>query len=321
MTAPRRPTAEELAAISARTIAHYERSAVAFEEGTRDHDVSQNYAAFLEALEGEPPFTVLDLGCGPGRDLAYFRALGHEAVGLDGAASFVEMARRTGCEVWHQDFLELSLPAERFDGVFANASLFHVPTSELPRVLHALHRALRPRGVLFCSNPRGDDREGFSGERYGAFHSLETWREQLTAAGFEELSHYYRPAGKPLDQQPWLATVWRRGDELARGIAHYEAGEYWNAHEAWESIWRVEDDPVRKTHVQGLIQVAAAWHKALVMKDRSAASRILRRALEKLRDAPENIVSAEFLERAQRCLDALESGSFDAALVPRITGS
>jgi SAM-dependent methyltransferase len=207
-------TAAELEALATRTIAHYDASARSFEEGTRAHDVSQNYAAFLGAIEGPPPFVVLDFGCGPGRDLAYFQSLGHEAVGLDGSARFVEMARAaTGCEVLHQSFLHLSLPASRFHGIFANASLFHVPTQELPRVLRELRRSLIPRGVLFCSNPRGPDTEGFSGERYGAFHTLETWRAHVTSAGFTELSHYYRPAGRPIHEQPWLATVWRASDE------------------------------------------------------------------------------------------------------------
>jgi SAM-dependent methyltransferase len=207
-------TAAELEALSARTIAHYDASARSFEEGTRSHDVSQNYAAFLGAIEGPPPFVVLDFGCGPGRDLAYFQSLGHEAVGLDGSARFVDMARAaTGCEVLHQSFLRLSLPAARFHGIFANASLFHVPTQELPRVLRELRRSLVPRGVLFCSNPRGPDTEGVSGGRYGAFYTLETWRAHVTSAGFIELAHYYRPAGKPLREQPWLATVWRATDE------------------------------------------------------------------------------------------------------------
>jgi len=200
-----------LAAISSRTLAHYERSAEAFQTGTADHDVTQNRDALLAAIEAAPPFRLLDLGCGPGRDLAAFRALGHEAVGLDGCARFVEMARgATGCEVLHQDFLALDLPAARFDGIFANASLFHVPRRELPRVLGELRIALAPRGVLFVSNPRGSDEEGWHGDRYGVYYALETWRALVTAAGFEELSHYYRPPGKPRSEQPWLATVWRR---------------------------------------------------------------------------------------------------------------
>jgi trans-aconitate methyltransferase len=110
----------------------------------------------------------------------------------------------------HQDFLHLSLPKARFHGVFANASLFHVPTQELRRVLVELWDSLVPRGVLFCSNPHGGDKEGFSGQRYGAFLTLETWRTYVTSAGYSEIEHYYRPAGKPRNEQPWLATVWRK---------------------------------------------------------------------------------------------------------------
>jgi SAM-dependent methyltransferase len=203
-------TAADLDALSSRTLAHYEASAESFREGTRDHDVSQNYAALLRAIEGPPPFAILDFGCGPGRDLAHFRSLGHEAVGLDGAAAFVAMARHTGCDVLHQNFLHLSLPAARFDGVFANASLFHVPGQVLGRVLGELRDALRPRGVLFCSNPRGQDTAGMQGGRYGAFYTLETWSAHVISAGFAPVEHYYRPAGKPRAEQPWLATVWRK---------------------------------------------------------------------------------------------------------------
>ena len=190
---------------------HYDRSARAYWEGTRNHDVSQNYAALLDAIEGHPPFTILDLGCGPGRDLCYFRSLGHDAVGLDGSKEFVAMARsESGCEVLHQDFLAMALPESHFDGVFANASLFHVPRQELRRVLHELSETLRHRGVLFCSNPRGNNEEGWSGDRYSCFYHLSTWREYFTTAGFTELNNYYRPSGLPRHKQAWLATVLRK---------------------------------------------------------------------------------------------------------------
>ena len=196
---------------SRRTLAPYDERAEAFRAGTRDHDVSQNVAALLRHVEGAPPFTILDFGCGPGRDLATFTSMGHVAIGVDGSAALAAMARSdTGCEVWVQDFLALDLPASRFDGVFANASLFHVPTAELPRVLGQLHATLKPRGVLFSSNPRGHDEEGWSGGRYGAYHDLDTWRGYVSAAGFSELDHYYRPAGLPREKQPWLASAWRR---------------------------------------------------------------------------------------------------------------
>jgi SAM-dependent methyltransferase len=204
-------TTDELSSIAATTIGHYDRNADAFWQATRTHDVSQNVAALLQHIEGPAPFAILDLGCGPGRDLVTFSKLGHVAVGVEGAANLAAMARaNSGCEVWQQDLLALDLPRARFDGVFANAVLFHVPSQELPRVLRELHETLRPRGVLFSSNPHGRNQEGWQGERYGAYHDLETWRRHVVAAGFEELDHYYRPAGLPLDQQPWLATVWRR---------------------------------------------------------------------------------------------------------------
>lgn len=207
----KRYTDAELAGMTARTLSHYDATAESFWEGTRDHDVSQNYDALLRAIEGPPPFTILDFGCGPGRDLAWFKSQGHEPVGLEGTPSFVEMARSfSGCEVLHQDFLHLGLPPARFHGVFANASLFHVPRSELARVLGELRASLRPRGVLFASNPRGDDDEGWNGERFGSFHTWETWRDLVTAAGFEEVEHYYRPSGKPRAEQRWLASVWRK---------------------------------------------------------------------------------------------------------------
>jgi SAM-dependent methyltransferase len=197
--------------VSRLTLAHYDQRAEEFWRGTRDHDVGQNIAAFVRHIEGDYPFTVLDFGCGPGRDLKAFRDLGHVAVGLEGSPRFAAMAREySGCEVLEQDFLRLDLPAARFDGVFANASLFHVPARELPRVLRELHASLKSGGVLFSSNPRGANEEGWNRGRYGAYHDLEAWRRFLGEAGYAELEHYYRPPGLPLEQQPWLASVWRR---------------------------------------------------------------------------------------------------------------
>jgi SAM-dependent methyltransferase len=202
---------QDLDRITSVTLRHYNQSAEDFRRGTRDHDVSQNIAALLQYIESKPPFAILDFGCGPGRDLKVFAELGHNAVGLEGASHFAAMARaHSGCEVWQQDFLKLDLPDSQFDGVFANASLFHVPSQELPRVLRDLQACLKPGGVLFCSNPRGDNAEGWNGGRYGAYHDIDTWRRYVSDAGFVELAHYYRPAGLPREQQPWLASVWRK---------------------------------------------------------------------------------------------------------------
>ena len=116
---PLQADAAQLHRMSEVTIAHYDRSAEAYRDGTRDHDVSQHYRSLLDAIEGDPPHSILDLGCGPGRDLHHFRSLGHDVVGLDGSKEFVSMARAySGCEVLHQDFLAMTLPEGRFDGSF-----------------------------------------------------------------------------------------------------------------------------------------------------------------------------------------------------------
>lgn len=193
------------------TVAYYEASAQRFWEGTRDHDVRQNRDALLRYLPENMPLRILDFGCGPGRDLKAFKALGHDPVGLDASASFCDMARTySGCEVWQQHFLSLTLPPEAFDGVFANASLFHVPSRHLGKVLAELAATLKPKGVLFASNPRGTNEEGWNGERYGVWHDQEQWHAYVTQAGFKPLEHYFRPPGKPRHEQPWLATVWRK---------------------------------------------------------------------------------------------------------------
>src|SRR5258706_9631673 len=92
---------EELKRIARETLAHYDQRADDFWAGTRDHDVRQNIDALLQQIDGEPPFSILDFGCGPGRDLRSFVEQGHVAVGLEGSARFAEMARAwSGCVVW-----------------------------------------------------------------------------------------------------------------------------------------------------------------------------------------------------------------------------
>jgi SAM-dependent methyltransferase len=219
-----KPDRLDLKKISDLTLAHYNERATAFWEGTKDHDVDQNIDALLDQIEGAPPHKILDFGCGPGRDLKIFKDLGHSVIGLEGAPCFVKMAHSySGCEVWHQDFLTLDLPNEQFNGIFANASLFHVPSGELPRVLKQLWAALKPAGVLFSSNPRGNNEEGWNRGRYCVYHDIESWRRYMRSTSFTEITHYYRPAGLPREQQPWLASVWRKLDPVGgQGGRHRE---------------------------------------------------------------------------------------------------
>jgi len=192
------------------TIAHYEDNAESFQVGTKDHDVSQNIDAFLSALPKEKNLDILDFGCGPGRDMCVFKSMGHRPVGLDGSKEFCKMAvKQSGCPTLNQQFLKLELEENSYDGIFANASLFHVPSKELPRVLNELHCALREDGILFSSNPRGNA-EGWQGQRYGHYMEFEASETFLQQSGFKIIEHFYRPAGMPREHQPWLAIVSQR---------------------------------------------------------------------------------------------------------------
>jgi cyclopropane fatty-acyl-phospholipid synthase-like methyltransferase len=78
---------QDLQKIAHLTLEHYNQRAEEFWEGTRDHNVSQNIEALLQHIEGEPPFTILDFGCGPGHDLKVFAEQGQVAVGLEAFCS------------------------------------------------------------------------------------------------------------------------------------------------------------------------------------------------------------------------------------------
>ena len=109
-----------------------------------------------------------------------------------------------------QDFLRLDLPPQHFDGVLANASLLLVPGQELARVLSELFATLKPGGVLFSSNPCGNNDKGWNHGRYGVYRDIERWRAYDEGASFVELTHSNRLPELSRDQQPWLASVWRR---------------------------------------------------------------------------------------------------------------
>lgn len=193
-----------------RTIQHYEDNHERFWEGTKDHDVSQNIEALLKHIKAHPPYRILDFGCGPGRDLKQFKELGHEPYGLDGCENFVQMAKaHSGRPVFHQNFLELELQDNFFDGIFANASLFHIPKARLGEIFTKLNKSLKTQGVLFSSNPRGNG-ESFDGTRFANYMEVEEYAAIAAGSGFELIHHYYRPQGQPIEKCPWLACIFSK---------------------------------------------------------------------------------------------------------------
>jgi SAM-dependent methyltransferase len=200
------------------TIAEYQTTAESFREGTWEHDVSQNRQALVAAMPSYPG-RILDLGCGPGRDIVAFQADGHEVIGLDATPAFVVMAHQAGGgEVWQQNFLNLDLPEQFFDGIFANASLLHVPQTDMLRVLQNLYRSLVAGGAIMMSLARGNG-EGFvdrlTGQRYTSYWEYETIAPLIEQAGFLINHHYYRPPGLPPAMQSWLVVVANRSGVIS----------------------------------------------------------------------------------------------------------
>jgi predicted metal-dependent hydrolase len=108
-------------------------------------------------------------------------------------------------------------------------------------------------------------------------------------------------------------------DPYARGARLFDAGEFFEAHEVWEAHWRGATDNVERDFFQGLIQVAAAFHKLLVMKSADASSRILAKGLARLDGCPAQIHGmdlAAFRERLRACASDVASGRLTRAQIP-----
>jgi predicted metal-dependent hydrolase len=113
-------------------------------------------------------------------------------------------------------------------------------------------------------------------------------------------------------------------DPFARGARLFDAGEYFEAHEAWEGLWRQATDESERRFLQGLIQVAAAFHKLFVMRSEDAARRLLTRGLAKL-EACSDLVAARDLGRFYREVaaysQALATGQVEAANIPKFAAA
>jgi hypothetical protein len=108
-------------------------------------------------------------------------------------------------------------------------------------------------------------------------------------------------------------------DAFARGARLFDAGAFFAAHEAWEELWRVESDEARGRFLQGLIQIAAAFHKLVVVGSVEAAQRLLTKGLAKLDECPSQVAAANlfaFQQSTRAYALALARGSFDRSDIP-----
>ena len=131
------------------TLSYYEANAKRFFQNTRDIDMGSIYEPFLSLLS--PGAHVLDAGCGSGRDSRAFLERGYEATALDASKAMIELAsHHIGRPVLHMSFDQVQF-RERFDGIWACASLLHVPAHSMAKVLEQLGMALKVGGVMYAS--------------------------------------------------------------------------------------------------------------------------------------------------------------------------
>jgi len=158
-----------------KTLDYYDRIAEEFAADTRDADVGELHALFLSHLPAGG--RILDLGCGSGRDSRLFRDKGYEVVAVDGSREFCKIASSLiGQEVLCRTFEELDFE-EEFDGVWACASILHVPSEHLTGVIARISRALKRGGFFYASFKYGV----FEGERNGRYFT------DLDEAGFANM--------------------------------------------------------------------------------------------------------------------------------------
>jgi SAM-dependent methyltransferase len=164
----------------AANLRYYEEHADEYVQTTVTLDLSALHAAFLRHLP--PRAKILDAGCGSGRDSAVFFASGHRVLAIDASPAMVCAAHNLGVPANVMTFQEMQFDAE-FDGLWACASLLHVPRSEVEEVLRRFYRALRPGGAIFITLKKGAGEGVREDGRFFAYYEVEEFAELMSRAG------------------------------------------------------------------------------------------------------------------------------------------
>ncbi|MBY5701205.1 methyltransferase domain-containing protein [Sinorhizobium medicae] len=192
------------------TLRFYEENALDYSRSTSSRSMDDSLVPFskLVALGG----SVIDLGCGSGRDLVSFLRLGFRPVGLDLSRNLAEIAAQVSdCPVVIGDLSSPPFADSSFDAAWASASLLHLRPDELPSALLEVARILRPLGVFFSSIKTGRGSSRDADGRLFTYYGQNEWRVLLEKAGFAVL-HLQITSQDPTrrDDDEWISCVARR---------------------------------------------------------------------------------------------------------------
>lgn len=166
------------------SIEYYNKYAAKIYEDTVDVDMSEIMKEFLNELEEGD--TILDLGCGSGRDSLTLYNLGFDVTPLDASEEMCKLAEiHTGLDVLQMTYEDMEFE-NVFDGIWACGSLLHVPKDEVEGILVKLSDALCAGGVLYLSVQKGDF-EGFRGERYFSDYTEDGLKSMIEKTGLFEI--------------------------------------------------------------------------------------------------------------------------------------
>lgn len=190
------------------TIDYYNNHASQFIENTLNVDMESLYQPFCDELPSQA--SILDLGCGSGRDTLAFRNKGYRVEAMDYSEALVEQATAlTGLQVSHTSFYDLT-EVDQYDGVWACASLLHCDRDRLPAVLSKIHRALRCTGVCYMSFKYGTTDRVKDGR---AFTDLDEQQAQELLSqldGVTVLKQWITVDKRPDRDEEWLNVLWKK---------------------------------------------------------------------------------------------------------------
>ena len=180
---------------------YYDENAQEFFDDTVKADMTSHYKEFLKMIPENSH--ILDCGCGSGRDAKMFKTLGYEVTAIDGSLEMCRLAsKHSGIEVKHMQFQEIKFVNE-FDGIWASASLLHVPSTEISDVINRLKNSLKETGVIYASFKYGDF-EGLRNGRYFNDLTEETAKGIFAETGFEIIKTWLTDDSRPERDDKWV---------------------------------------------------------------------------------------------------------------------